>query len=285
MSVFNLLFARPKPKDWEGQPFSHCERKLDGVRMTFIHDTDGTKLAVGRKETLNHWSKLEYLTHVTELISRLPPGSVVDGELHPAIGLSTDVSEAIKARKPLEYTAFALPSVGGMDMRDRPLHEARVTLQRHGFKIPPAECFMESLSVMQAIATERSIEGFMLKSGHYHGWYRIKPVQTIDAFVIEAVEGKGRLSCQIGSLKLGVFAKDGSEVCIGRCGSGLDDAERIGVARATLKGRVCEVAFGDVTTDLKLRFPRFMRWRDDKPAQECVLSQLTELRKKRVNSC
>ena len=44
----------------------------------------------------------------------------------------------------------------------------------------------------------------------------------------------------------------------------------------TLQGMVVEVKANEVTKNLKLRHPAFMRVRDDKPSTDCSLTQLKE---------
>lgn len=280
MTLLHTLFSRPKPRDWNGEEFTQCERKLDGIRLTIIRDFDGKILAVGRKESLNYWPKIQYLSELKALIESMPPGTMVDGELHPAHGISTDVPSAIRMRQPLTYSVFAMPFLNGVDFRQAALKIVRKTLTSCGFNITPLEEFSGTRHDMQRLAVSRNIEGFVLKQFHYAGWYRIKPVHTIDAIVTATHRGKGRLENSLGSLQLAVFNGD-HLIDIGRCGSGLNDDQRF--SNQDLVGRVCEVMCDEITVHWKLRFPVFVRWRDDKPASECTLTQLQSRRTLRAN--
>lgn len=44
--------------------------------------------------------------------------------------------------------------------------------------------------------------------------------------------------------------------------------------RPGYKGAVCEVEYQDVASKGRLQHPRFVRWRDDKLAEECFISQI-----------
>ena len=60
---------------------------------------------------------------------------------------------------------------------------------------------------------------------------------------------------------------------IARVGGGFSDADRRWT-EAEVMGRVCEVRYDCVMARGRLRFPRFIQWRDDKPSNECTMEQL-----------
>jgi ATP-dependent DNA ligase len=123
-------------------------------------------------------------------------------------------------------------------------------------------------------------EGLMLKfagvAKYGKDWTKVKKEYTVDCFIIGATNGKGKYEGQIGALELAVM--NGDVIWpIGKC-SGMTDSERKDMTdlalEGKLKGRVCEVKFNEVTKNKKLRHPRFMRWRDDKAREACLLEQL-----------
>lgn len=123
-------------------------------------------------------------------------------------------------------------------------------------------------------------EGLMLKNNsmanYGKDWTKVKKEDTADAFIIGATNGKGKYEGQIGAIELAVYS-NGVIWPIGSC-SGMDDYTRKQMTdmafKKELRGRVVEVKFNEVTKNFKLRHPRFIRWRTDKPAEECLLEQL-----------
>jgi len=128
-------------------------------------------------------------------------------------------------------------------------------------------------------------EGVMIKSNRIakygKDWNKVKKEHTIDAFIIGTTNGKGKYEGQIGTLEVAVM--NGDVIWpIGKVSNVGDDATRKSMTdmalHGELKNRVIEIKFNEVTKNFKLRHGRFMRWRDDKPADECLLEQLEELR-------
>ncbi len=133
------------------------------------------------------------------------------------------------------------------------------------------------------IVEDNQGEGVMIKdlseTKYAKSWTKVKKDFTIDAFVVGTEKGKGKYQGMIGSLILAVYTESGNTVEIGKC-SGMTDQERrdftdMAIA-GNLKGLVVEVKANEVTKNLKLRHPAFMRVRDDKPQKECFLTQLKE---------
>ena len=123
---------------------------------------------------------------------------------------------------------------------------------------------------LQALAEDMEIEGFVLKQSHYRSWFKVKKIFTVDAIVIADEPGKGKHEGRIGALHLALF--DGSEfISIGKVGIGNDAMWR---DEDNVTGRVVEVAHEGLLRNGKLRFPRFVRWRDDKTPVDCPTEQL-----------
>ncbi len=135
------------------------------------------------------------------------------------------------------------------------------------------------------IVIDNQGEGVMLKDltevKYAKSWTKVKKDFTIDAFVVGVEKGKGKYEGQIGSLVLAVYDSNGLATEIGKC-SGMTDAERRRFTdmaiNKTLQNIVVEVKANEVTKNLKLRHPVFMRERDpeDKAARDCNLGQLKE---------
>ena len=121
-------------------------------------------------------------------------------------------------------------------------------------------------------------EGIMIKSlastKYGKDWIKVKHRFTVDVIVTGATEGKNKYKGLIGALELGMMDSDGEIISIGKC-SGMSDEERQEFTKELPK--VIEVTAFEVTKNLKLRHPAFMRVRDDKAQKRCKLKQLEEI--------
>jgi DNA ligase-1 len=99
-------------------------------------------------------------------------------------------------------------------------------------------------------------------------WMKWKPTITVDLPVIELEEGTGRNKDRLGALVCrGV--DHGKEISV-NVGSGFSDTERdlFWKQQESIVGRTAEILCDIITQNqdgtYSLRFPRFVRWRDDK---------------------
>jgi len=117
------------------------------------------------------------------------------------------------------------------------------------------------------------------KEKYAKSWTKLKKVFSIDCFISGIENGKGKYAGQIGSLKISVFDENKSAVQIGKC-SGMDDAKRKEFTQMTINGellhKVIEVKANEITKNLKLRHPVFIRERYDRTIESCNISQLKE---------
>ena len=99
-------------------------------------------------------------------------------------------------------------------------------------------------------------------------WLKYKPVTTVDLEVVDVEEGTGRNVGRLGALVCA--GNDGGRDIQVNVGSGFSDVERdsFWVDRSLVIGRTVEIMCDVITQNqdgtYSLRFPRFVRFRDDK---------------------
>ncbi|NES13204.1 MULTISPECIES: non-homologous end-joining DNA ligase [Micromonospora] len=205
----------------------------------------------------------------------------------------------LAATMPVTYMIFDLLRLHGEDLTGRPYRERRAALESLGlgaarWAVPPA--FPDGPATYEA-AGEHGLEGVMAKrvdSAYRPGvrspdWVKVKLEVTGD-FVVGGWRPGAR---KIGGLLVGVPRPDGRLTYRGRVGGGIGAALerellreleplRSGgspfagdVPREDARGAiwvtpriVVEVKYGQRTPDGRLRFPRILRLRPDKPAEE-----------------
>lgn len=216
---------------------------------------------------------------------------------------------------PVRVLAYDLLERDGQDLRTQPLHARRAQLAellqalddpRIALSPTLAARDWPDAAAQRALARERGVEGLMLKrhdslyqSGRRRGdWWKwkIEPL-TIDAVMIYAQAGHGRRSTLYTDYTFGVWDGD-TLVPVAKAYSGLDDkeilaldrwirantVERFGPVRSVRGEQVFELGFEAVNrsarhkSGIAVRFPRILRWRQDKPAREAdSLAQLQAL--------
>ena len=126
-----------------------------------------------------------------------------------------------------------------------------------GTVLHPDKLKLHSLMEMRlALGDEGLIIRQLHKSGLFYVWLKVVPKKQADVRITGFKEGAGRLKGTLGSIQ----TKHGS------VGSGFDDALRdeIWKMREMLKGSIIQVEYREVTEAGKLRFPAFVRMREDK---------------------
>jgi DNA ligase D-like protein (predicted 3'-phosphoesterase) len=150
-------------------------------------------------------------------------------------------------------------------------------------------------------AVARGLEGVMAKrkDSRYEpgvrsgAWLKVRALRSCDCVIAGYTPGRGHRSRSFGGLLLGLYG-EGGLVPVGRVGTGFSDRliadlmERFAPLVTTapqlpgVRGPVvwlepvlvCEVGYLEATRARKLRLPRFLRLRTDKPARACTIDQL-----------
>ncbi|MFU8854021.1 non-homologous end-joining DNA ligase [Micromonospora sp. SL1-18] len=205
----------------------------------------------------------------------------------------------LAASMPVTYMIFDLLRLRGEDLTGRPYRERRAALESLGlgaarWAVPPA--FADGPATFE-VAGEHGLEGVMAKridSAYRPGvrspdWVKVKLEVTGD-FLVGGWRPGAR---KIGGLLVGVPRQDGRLTYRGRVGGGIGAAlerdllrelEPLRTAASPFAGdvpredargaiwvtprTVVEIKYGQRTPDGRLRFPRILRLRPDKPPEE-----------------
>ena len=235
--------------------------------------------------------------------------------LQRRIGRKT-VPKKLLAEAPAVFMAYDLLEDGGEDIRALPFAERRARLGALLGGVPPEAPVRlspevgfegwQALAAARARSREDGAEGLMLKrraapylAGRKKGdWWKWKvdPL-TIDAVMVYAQAGHGRRANLYTDFTFAVWDGD-ALVPFTKAYSGLTDAEftritawvrkntleRFGPVRRVTPKHVFEIAFEGIQesprhkSGVALRFPRMLRWREDKPVQEAnTLADLKEM--------
>jgi len=281
------------------------EEKFDGSR--FGAEVNSSGVNVLSRNGINRANNVPYICK--ELKDLFPEDTILDGEiihLHKPRSLRWELARSVMGTKEFNpnveqahYCIYDIQILNGESLKDTEYKQRRKLLKDyfkdgivHDYYITKGQLAMPRAwkltkhrfeHMWQDIVSDNKGEGLMIKdlteAKYAKSWTKVKKDFTIDAFVIGIENGKGKYKGQIGSLALAVYGNTGGIVEIGKC-SGMTDAERRQFTdmafNKTLKGTVVEVKANEVTKNLKLRHPVFIRTRDDKPQAECYLEQLKE---------
>ncbi|QQL49336.1 ATP-dependent DNA ligase [Mucilaginibacter ginkgonis] len=217
-----------------------------------------------------------------------------------------NLSKKILEDSPVSLIAYDCVEYAGEDIRYKTQSERRVLLEElHGqtphpniFNISPLITFnsWDELAVIRGQSREKIAEGIMLKRksatyqvGRRRGdWWKwkIDPL-SVDAVMIYAQKGHGRRADLYTDYTFAVW--DGDKlVPFAKAYSGLTDAEinkvdyfikrntleKFGPVRTVKPELVFEIGFEGINksnrhkSGVALRFPRILRWRQDKPKEE-----------------
>ncbi|MFD2287353.1 ATP-dependent DNA ligase [Pedobacter petrophilus] len=214
---------------------------------------------------------------------------------------------------PIGFFVYDILEFEAKDFREHPLSERRAVLEQLIGNLEESAVILspvinckswEELAELRQTSRSINSEGIMLKklSSHYHSgrkrgdWWKwkINPY-TVDAVMIYAQKGSGRRANFFTDYTFAV--RDGENlVTIAKAYSGLTDKEikevnsfvtknaieKFGPVRTVKPELVFEIAFEGIAESkrhkagLALRFPRILRWRKDKKADE--INTLEDLR-------
>jgi DNA ligase 1 len=225
------------------------------------------------------------------------------------------IGKKILLEAPAKLIAYDIPESSGEDIRHWPQDKRRSALEElHAlagndlFRLSPLLEFSswEDLQALHLRSRAFMAEGFMLKnkqaaylSGRRKGgWWKWKTEpMSADAVLIYAQKGHGRRADLFTDYTFAVWDQ-GRLVTFAKAYSGLNDAEirevdrfvrqhtleKFGPVRTVEPKLVFEIGFEGINpsprhkSGIAVRFPRILRWRKDKPAEEAdTLENLKQL--------
>jgi bifunctional non-homologous end joining protein LigD len=219
------------------------------------------------------------------------------------IGRAPDIRHAA-VETPGTIYLFDLMALEGYDLRPLPLVKRKAILRKLLPEAGPlrySEHFEKEGEALYDQAVGMGLEGIVAKqadspykSGRSDLWLKVRADKTGDFVVVGYTAPRGSRG-GFGALHLGGYS-DGKLVYIGRAGSGFsakqltevsDRLAALAIDRPAFEGPVpaeqesrwvkpelvVEVRYKEVTGDGLLRQPVFLRFRDDKQPEECVIER------------
>lgn len=278
------------------------EPKLDGYRALLYKDKDSIKLL--SRNNINLTNRFPELLLKDNIKA---DSAIIDGEIvvynkkgHPDFQLVQGRHENPSTIEyPATYVAFDILEKDGKSLLNLPLTERKKILQDTIIESKRIQInlYTDKGEVLWKEVSKLEIEGVIAKrkSSPYQqqrsqDWIKVKLTNTLDAIIIGYTKGKRAIS----SLALGLYEKESSKkiIYLGKVGTGFSESlleelknklEKIKtnkkIAETTEKDiiwtkplLVAEIKYHEFTKDKILRAPVFLRLRDDKKPEECLLS-------------
>jgi len=213
--------------------------------------------------------------------------------------------KVLSTKTPTTYIAFDLLHLNGRDIVKQPLSDRREKLAgiiEDSPHILLSEFVAERGKTYFKKALQLGFEGAMAKRANSEyqmgvrssDWLKLKQIRTMDCVIVGYTRGTGGRASTFGALVLAAYDRNNRLAHLGNVGTGLTDPEiermmRIlkalktkskpigGEAKAPTPIKwvkpklVAEVGYMKLTTDRKLRLPRFIRLRLDANPEDCRL--------------
>jgi bifunctional non-homologous end joining protein LigD len=277
------------------------ERKLDGIRCIGIKDGSGVGLMSRTAHRMN-----DQFPEIAEALERDPAEDfIVDGEVvafRNGVTSFERLQQRHRERVPVFYYVFDIVHVNGEDLRSLPLRERKARLRRalrfeDPIRFNPHRNGEHGEELFQE-ACRKGLEGVIAKRADspYTGkrsrdWLKLKCHAEQELVIGGFTAPKGSRT-DFGALLVGYY-ENGPLRYAGKVGTGFDQAtlRELGAGLRELEQDespfepfkpippgtrwvrpelVAQLGFSEWTRDGRLRHPRYLGLRDDKPASEVV---------------
>ena len=289
------------------KPFSDpnwiFERKLDGIRCLATRDASGVQLVSRTGRRMNQ----EYPA-IVEALEREPSDDfIADGEIvafQNGITSFARLQRRGRERVPVFLYLFDLPRHAGEDLRRVPLRQRKARLRRvlefggpvrfnpHRNGEHGEELFREACEKgLEGVVAKRA-DSFYLSGGRSRDWLKLKCHAEQELVIGGYTAPKGSRT-EFGALLVGYYDDGRTLRYAGKVGTGFDQhtLRAVGERMRGLEqdessfepfkpvppgthwvrpALVAQIGFAEWTRDGRLRHPRYLGLRDDKPAREVV---------------
>lgn len=302
-----MLHFRPqnaKKAESLADAVSQCKRpiiqpKWDGWRMIVIIDGTGEPSLWSRTGKPYRAQTPE---RILDELRQLPIYTILDGEMVDrtdnnncvavtnVFGKSKAKALAFEQDK-IQYVIFDCIELAGWDMTNSSLEDRQAAIELHLEENTNFDCVRLTPQApaepeFESVILEQGFEGIMVKDldsvyakgKRGWGWWKLKSTLEIDVFITGmSLDGKGQHEGKVGRFEVSqfVYPEDGGdpEIVKRAMVNPYDDAMRNAMTAAIdsgeFLGKVCTLKHYGVVKD-GLRHPTFSRWREDKPAEDCV---------------
>ncbi len=297
-------------KDWL------FELKWDGIRAISYNNDELSIKSRNQKELKNNFSELSELKNLAnnvvldgEIVS-IKDGKVdFENLLKRVQATSSNEIKYLQAKYPVLYILFDILEKNGETLINKPLVERKKILEetvKEG-KHVIFSIFIEEKGEDYFKATiQKGLEGIMAKKKNsiYEpgkrstNWLKIKMIKECDCVIFGYTKGTGKRETTFGALILGLY-DERTPIFIGKVGTGFNEKslkfltkklQTLKVPKKTMQDvdisdeitwvnpiLVCKIGYQTITSERKLRMPRYLELRSDKEPLECKIDQINPI--------